>query len=305
MQIFLQRKKLALMSVKGKKIDKDSENNWSKIKKMSSKYISSLVWKVAAIDIISKTKESVISGIDGIAFQPISMKCKTNTEALTQLKSKINSLKNNLSVYKGRTDQAKNRKRVLTTQREKRRYWLKSDRLESTAYIQNIKTEYKKILENPLKYSILEREKKIQKNNELRFEILKLMKPQKMKKYKASQVKTTFILEANGKFRPLELPTIKDRAIQELFKLAMEAYLEPLGDPNSFGFRPGRGCEHAVAEIANRSRFRKSFETEAQETNVFGSKLLVTKMKSFKRFEVPQRIIEGNIKECFDNISHK
>ena len=220
------------------------------------------------------------------------MKCRTNAEALKQLNSKINSFKNDLSLYKGKTDQVKNRKGVLTTPREKKRYWLKSNRPEAIVYIKNIKAEYKKILENPLKYFIIEREKSIQKNNELRFEVLKAMKPQKMKKYEASPVKTAFIFKANGKPRLLEIPTLKDRAMQTLFKLAMEAYLEPLGDPNSFGFRPGRGCQHAVAEVANRSRFSKSSRIKTQK-------------KLLNRLNVPQIIMEGDIKECFDNISHE
>ena len=43
MQVFLQRKELALTSVKGEKNDKDYKNRWLKIKRTSSKYISSLV----------------------------------------------------------------------------------------------------------------------------------------------------------------------------------------------------------------------------------------------------------------------
>lgn len=233
------------------------------------------------------------------------MKCKANTEVLKQLNSKINSFKSDLSLYKGKTDQVKNRKGVLATSREKRRHWLKSNRSEAVVYIKNIKAEYKKIEVNPLKYFIIEREKNIKKNNELRFEILKAMKPQKMKEYKASPVKTIFILKANSELRPLRIPTIKDRAIQTLFKLVMEAYLEPLGDPNSFGFRPGRGCQHAVAEVANKFKFNKSFGTKVQKAQVFGRKLSVTKKKSLRRFYVPQMIIDGDIQACLDNISHK
>ena len=60
--------------------------------------------------------------MNSITFQSIPMECKTNVEALKQLNSKINNFKDDLSLYKGKTDQTKNRKRVLTTSREKRRY---------------------------------------------------------------------------------------------------------------------------------------------------------------------------------------
>ena len=131
------------------------------------------------------------------------------------------------------------------------------------------------------------------------------MKPQKIKKYKASPIKTVFIFKANGKFKPLRILTIKDRAMQILFKLVMEAYLEPLGNPTSFGFRPGRGCQHAIAELANRFRCHKSFGPKSQKIKAFGKKFPITKKKSFKKFYVSQTIIEGEIKKCFDNISHK
>jgi RNA-directed DNA polymerase len=182
---------------------------------------------------------------------------------------------------------------------------LKSNRPETIVYIKKIKSEYKKILKNPLKYFILEREQNVQKNNELRFEILQAMKPQKMKKYKAFPVKTIFIPKVTGTLKLLGISTIKDRAIQTLFKLAMEAYLEPLGDPNSFGFRPGRGCQHAVAEVANRFIFNKSSGSKTQKARSFRRELLVIKKKSLKRSYVPQTIVEGDIKKCFDNISHE
>lgn len=49
--------------------------------------------------------------------------------------------------------------------------------------------------------------------------------------------------------RPLGIPTMKDRALQALVKLALEPEWEARFEPNSYGFRPGRSCHDAVGAI--------------------------------------------------------
>lgn len=49
--------------------------------------------------------------------------------------------------------------------------------------------------------------------------------------------------------RPLNIPTLEDRARQTLFKLALEPQWEAKFEPNSFGFRPGRSCHDAIMAI--------------------------------------------------------
>lgn len=201
-QVFRQRKELALTSVKGKNLNKNNSdygNHWTKVTYKSSKYISSLVWKVVSIDVTAKGEGSITPGIDNKAFKPILMKCTSKSQALKQLRSKIKFLNQELSLYKGKTDQAKNRKRKLTSSSEKKRYWLKSKRPEAIEYVKSIKMEYKAISENPLNVTRRDRHSKILENDKLRFEILNAMKPQKLFNYKASPVKSVFIPKANGK----------------------------------------------------------------------------------------------------------
>src|SRR5437660_10483428 len=79
-----------------------------------------------------------------------------------------------------------------------------------------------------------------------------------------------------GKKRPLGIPVMKCRAMQALYLLALDPVAETIADPNSYGFRPGRSTADAIAQC-------------------FG--LLA-------RRDSPQWILEGDIKSCFDQISH-
>jgi UDP-glucose 4-epimerase len=121
------------------------------------------------------------------------MPCKTNVGALKHLGFKINSFKYDLSLYKGKIDQEKNRKGVLTTSAEKKRDLLKSKSSEAIMHFKAIKTEYKKLLKSPLKYFFIKRKNELQKNNNLKFSLLKSMKQHNMKQYRASLIKFMYI----------------------------------------------------------------------------------------------------------------
>lgn len=89
-----------------------------------------------------------------------------------------------------------------------------------------------------------------------------------------------------GSFRPLGIPTVKDRVIQAAMKHILEPIFEPGFYPVSYGFRPGKSVHGALAYLKLRLRQR-----------------VADRWKGTERLPFPWAI-EGDIKGCFDHIDH-
>jgi len=81
-----------------------------------------------------------------------------------------------------------------------------------------------------------------------------------LKDYKASPLRRVYIPKGNKELRPLGIPTIQDRCMQQLLALVLDPIVEIGSDLNSYGYRKFRSVKNAICTL--RSRLRSNTNSE-------------------------------------------
>lgn len=182
-------------------------------------------------------------------------------------------MEENLKAKPHLTDEEKirefQRKLYLKSKQEKDyKFYILYDKIKMTRFL---KEAYKRVKANKGSSGVDDMTfEKIREYGEDKY-LIEIQKELETKTYKPSPVLRVYIPKANGKQRPLGIPTIKDRIVQMSCKMVIEPIFEADFEDSSYGFRPKRSAKQAISKIKEKLKEGNTEILDADLSSYFDS----------------------------------